>query len=70
MEHVKKYNKDKKSQRKLVELIQKRRNMLNYLMRTDFHRYQWVCMDYNILEENHIQTHLHKYDFIQKINPK
>jgi hypothetical protein len=22
--------------------------MLNYLMKTDYHKYQWVCTDYGI----------------------
>jgi small subunit ribosomal protein S15 len=48
MQHIKKYPKDKMTGRALVKLIQKRRNMLDYLQRTDFHRYKWVCTDYGI----------------------
>jgi small subunit ribosomal protein S15 len=50
MQHIKKYPKDKMSARSLVKLIQKRRTMLDYLQRTDYHRYKWVCMDYGIPE--------------------
>lgn len=48
MQHVKKYPKDMKAARSLVQLVQKRRRMLEYLRRTDYHRYKWVCLDYGI----------------------
>ena len=55
MNHVSKYPKDYRAGRKLTQLIQKRRSMLNYCMRTDYHRYRWdyhrykwVCNDYGI----------------------
>jgi ribosomal protein S15P/S13E len=48
MIHVKKYPRDKKAGRYLSQLIDQRRNMLNYLMKTDYHKYQWVCADYGI----------------------
>ena len=50
MMHIKKYPKDKMAGRRLNELIQKRRIMLNYCARTDYHRYKWVCVDYGIPE--------------------
>lgn len=68
MLHIKKYPNDTKSARKLVELIQKRRNMLDYLMRTDYHRYRWVCVDYGIPEQAPKHAH-HKTDFRLVINP-
>lgn len=43
MIHVKKYTKDKKAIKSLTSLIHQRRKMLNYLMRTDYHRYSYVC---------------------------
>ena len=48
MQHIKKYPNDKNAARALVKLVQKRRNMLDYLMKTDFHRYRWICSDYGI----------------------
>ena len=48
MQHIKKYPNDKKGGRTMVQLVQKRRKMLDYLMRTDYHRYKWVCVDYGI----------------------
>ncbi len=68
MQHVKKYPKDTTAARSLVELIQKRRNMLDYLMRTDYHRYKWICVDYGIPETTS-KTTLHKTDFKLFINP-
>jgi ribosomal protein S15P/S13E len=68
MQHIKKYPKDKMSARSLVKLIQKRRTMLDYLQRTDYHRYKWVCMDYGIPEETSKHSH-HKTDFKLFINP-
>ncbi len=67
MQHVKKYPNDTKAGRSLVKLIQKRRNMLDYLMRTDFHRYKWVCVDYGIPEIGPKNGH-HKTDFVMHIN--
>ena len=57
MSHIKKYPKDKKTAIALTQLIQKRRNMLNYCMRTDYHRYKWVCVDYGIPDEHPINAH-------------
>lgn len=68
MQHIKKYPNDKKSARKLVQLIQKRRNMLDYLMRTDYHRYKWICLDYGIPEEHPKNSH-HMTDFKLFMNP-
>ncbi len=48
MTHSKKYPKDTKGARGLVKLIQKRRNMLDYLQKTDYHRFKWICIDYGI----------------------
>jgi small subunit ribosomal protein S15 len=68
MQHIKKYPKDTTAARSLVELIQKRRNMLDYLMRTDYHRYKWICVDYGIPETTSKTAH-HKTDFKLFINP-
>lgn len=68
MQHIKKYPNDTKSSRSLVQLIQKRRTMLDYLMRTDFHRYKWICMDYGIPETPSKES-LHKNDFQLFMNP-
>ncbi len=46
--HAKRFPKDYKTARALTKVIQKRRNMLDYLMRTDYHYYKWVCADYGI----------------------
>jgi small subunit ribosomal protein S15 len=48
MMHMKKYPKDTKAGRYLTRLLDQRRHMLNYLMRTDYHKYDWVCTDYGI----------------------
>ena len=50
MSHCKQFTRDTKAGRYLEYLIQKRRTMLNYLMRTDYHYYKWVCMEYAIPE--------------------
>jgi len=68
MQHIKKYPKDTKATRSMVELIQKRRNMLDYLMRTDYHRYKWICVDYGI-PESASKNSIHKTDFQLFINP-
>lgn len=59
MSHVKRYPRDARAARKLTQLVQKRRTMLNYCMRTDYHRYKWVCLDYGIPDE-HPQNAHHK----------
>jgi ribosomal protein S15P/S13E len=62
MTHVDKYPKDKRAGRFLTQLIQKRRNMLDYCMRKDYHRYKWVCVDYGIPEQQgKISTHKSHY---------
>jgi hypothetical protein len=48
MMHVKKYPHDTKGGRYLTRLLDQRRHMLDYLMRTDYHRYEWICTDYGI----------------------
>lgn len=57
MSHVTKYPKDSRAGRHLTELIQKRRNMLDYCMRTDYHRYKWVCLDYGIPDVHPKNSH-------------
>jgi small subunit ribosomal protein S15 len=57
MSHVAKYPKDKRAGRFLTELIQKRRNMLNFCMRRDYHRYKWVCVDYGIPDQHPKNSH-------------
>lgn len=63
MAHVKRFPKDHKAGKSLTYLIQKRRAMLNYLMRTDYHYFRWVCTDYGIPLEfpktAHHQTNFH-----------
>ena len=34
----------------MVEMVDKRRKLLIYLMKNDIHRYKWVCKDYGIPE--------------------
>lgn len=68
MQHIKKYPNDTKAARSMVKLIQKRRNMLDYLMRTDYHRYKWICVDYGIPEAAPKHAH-HKTDFQLFMNP-
>lgn len=48
MMHVKKYPKDKKAGRYLTKLLDQRRKMMAYLMKTDYHRYEWICTDYGV----------------------
>lgn len=48
MMHCKKYPRDKKAGRYLTYLLDQRRVMLNYLMKKDHHKYQWICSDYGI----------------------
>ena len=48
MMHVKKYPQDKKAGRYLTQLISERRDMLNYLMRKDYHKFEWICLDYGL----------------------
>ena len=67
MKHVKNYPRDKRTGRFLAELIQKRRNMLSYCMRTDYHRYKWVCVDYGIPDEHPRNSH-HKECFGNHFN--
>lgn len=57
MNHVTRYPKDKRAGRFLTKLIQKRRNMLNYCMRKDYHRYKWVCVDYGIPDVHPKNSH-------------
>ena len=60
--HVKKYPKDTKAARYLTRLLDQRRNMLDYLVNKDYHRYQWVCSDYGI-PQTHTQKAIHRRDF-------
>ena len=62
MMHTKKYPKDIKGARALNALLDQRRKMLNYLMRTDYHRYKWVCIDYGIPEVHPKNAH-HQTNF-------
>ena len=41
-EHLKEHKKDHHSRRGLLKMVGQRRNMLNYLMRTDIERYRAV----------------------------
>lgn len=68
MNHISKYPKDKKAGRFLTQIIQKRRNMLDYCMRRDYHRYKWVCIDYGIPDQ-HSKTSNHKTFFKKFKNP-
>ena len=62
MAHVKRFPTDKKAGRSLTYLVQKRRAMLNYLQRTDYHYFRWVCADYGIPNEFPLNAH-HKSNF-------
>ncbi len=62
MIHTKKYPKETKGARALVYLIHKRRNMMHYLAKTDYHKYKWICIDYGIPEVPPKDGH-HKTDF-------
>lgn len=42
--------------------------MLDYLMRTDYHRYKWICVDYGIPEVTS-KNGTHKTDFQLFMNP-
>ncbi|MCL4132789.1 UNVERIFIED_CONTAM: hypothetical protein GTU68_067211 [Idotea baltica] len=57
MMHVKKYPKDTKAGRYLTKLLDQRRKMMNYLMKTDYHRYQWICTDYGIPQVHPLNAH-------------
>lgn len=41
-EHLKSHNKDHHSRRGLLKMVGKRRNLLNYLMKTDIERYRTI----------------------------
>ncbi|MBQ5328004.1 MAG: 30S ribosomal protein S15 [Oscillospiraceae bacterium] len=41
-EHLKEHKKDNHSRRGLFKMVGKRRNLLNYLMRTDIERYRAI----------------------------
>lgn len=60
MMHVKKYHKDTKAARYLSKLIDQRRTMLHYLMKRDYHRYQWICTDYGIPQIAPRNAHLNR----------
>ena len=68
MMHTKKYPRDVKAGRSLNYLIDQRRKMLDYLARTDYHRYKWVCIDYGIPEVPPKTAH-HKTNFRNRSNP-
>jgi small subunit ribosomal protein S15 len=44
-EHLKKNRKDFNTQRSLVKLVGKRRDLLNYLIKTDIERYRAIVKD-------------------------
>jgi ribosomal protein S15 len=67
MAYVKRFPKDFKSGKALTHMVQKRRKMLNYLMRTDYHYYKWVCAEYGIPEAFPLYAH-HKTHFRGKVN--
>lgn len=48
LNHTNKNRKDHTTNRFLMKLIDRRRNMLNYLRRTDYHYYKWVISEYHI----------------------
>lgn len=64
MMHVKKYPKDKKAGRYLNFLLDKRRKMFAYLMKTDYARYQWICTDYGVPQVHPVNAHHKKMDGI------
>ena len=44
-EHLKRNRKDSNTQRSLVKLVGKRRNLLNYLIKTDITRYRSIIKE-------------------------
>ena len=65
MIHVKKYKNDSKAGRFLQELVDKRRKMLLYLMKSDIHRYKWICKDYGIPEAHLKKVHSKKFGIFE-----
>lgn len=67
MTYVKRFPKDFKSGKALTLMVQRRRSMLNYLMRTDFNYYRWVCTEYGIPEAFPKYAH-HQTNFRGQVN--
>ena len=47
-EHLKEHHKDHHSRRGLLKMVGKRRNLLNYLIKTDIERYRAIIAKLNI----------------------
>ena len=47
-EHLKVHKKDNHSRRGLLKMVGRRRNLLNYLERTDIERYRKIISDLNL----------------------
>lgn len=63
--HVKKYPKDTKAGRYLSQLLDQRKDMLNYLIKKDYHKYQWICSDYGIPQVHPKNTHNRNHGLFQ-----
>ncbi len=46
--HVGKNRKDQTAKRGLQQLLDRRRRLMHYLRRTDFHYYKWVINEYGL----------------------
>ena len=62
-----KNRKDKKLLKDLQILLDRRRKMMNYLQRTEFHTFKWVAAEYDIPDQMPIFAH-HKTLFKGFIN--
>eukprot|EP01016_Furgasonia_blochmanni_P002316 TRINITY_DN1090_c0_g1_i9.p3 TRINITY_DN1090_c0_g1~~TRINITY_DN1090_c0_g1_i9.p3 ORF type:complete len:158 (+),score=27.72 TRINITY_DN1090_c0_g1_i9:552-1025(+) len=55
--HLKKSPNDIPTVRYLAKLIHRRRTMLDYLRKSDFHYYKWVIAEYNIPDKAPLNAH-------------
>ncbi len=65
--HLMKNRQDKVAKRRLQELLDRRRNMMDYLRRTDFHGYKWVTQTYNLPDTCSPNYH-HRDNFYMRPN--
>ena len=65
--HLGKNRQDKKAKRSLQILLDRRRKMMEYLRRTDYHYYKWILQTYNL--PDNVTTDAHqKTDFHLRFN--
>lgn len=62
-----KNRRDKRMLRDLQQILDRRRKMMNYLQRTDFHTYKWVAAEYEIPDQMPLYAH-HNVNFKGFIN--